>query len=63
MGMQRKETNQEEVRNYFHKYNFNYSLLHMYMYVAGYGRNQAILQSSGKFLCFMDAVSYKRIIL
>ena len=25
--------------------------------LAGYGRNEAIKQSSGKFLCFMDAVS------
>ena len=24
---------------------------------AGYGRNRAIAQSSGRFLCFLDAVS------
>ena len=42
------------------KYIFSCESIYGIVYnpLAGYGRNQAIKQSSGKFLCFMDAVSY-----
>ena len=50
--MEREREREREREEYA---NQNHSKYSPYI-VAGYGRNQAIKQSSGKFLCFLDAV-------
>jgi len=38
----------------------NDNVLRIYLILVGYGKNRAVQYSSGRFLCFQDAVLKKR---